>query len=96
MPASHSRQRQRGIAIYLEMPNLVSLAARASNGQRWPNANTVVNTLTRRTCKMTARPDHPHSALTGVDFLDVTTGMAGALATMFPCDKGVAKTEPPP
>jgi hypothetical protein len=78
------------------MPNLVSLTARASNGQRWPDAATVVDTLTRRTCNMTARPDHPHSAPTGIDILDMTTGMAGALATMFPYDKGLARTESPP
>ena len=54
-----------------------------------------IDTPTRRVCKMTARPDHPHSAMTGIDVLDMTTGMARALATMFPCDKGVAKTESP-
>ena len=37
---------------------------------------------------MTARPDHPHSALTGIDVLGMTTGMAGALAAMFLCDNG--------
>ena len=38
--------------------------------------------------EMTAIPDHPRSALTGIDVLDMTTGMAGALATMFLCDNG--------
>ena len=37
---------------------------------------------------MTAKPDHPRSALTGIHVLDMTTGMAGALATMFLCDNG--------
>ena len=55
-----------------------------------------IDTPTRRTCKMTARPEQPYSPLTGIDVLDMTTGMAGALATMFPCDKGMARTESPP
>ncbi len=37
---------------------------------------------------MTAGPDRPKSALTGISVLDMTTGMAGALATMFLCDNG--------
>ena len=37
---------------------------------------------------MTAGPDGPKSALTGFNVLDMTTGMAGALATMFLCDNG--------
>ena len=53
----------------------------------------LIDTLTRCKRKMTARPDHPRSALTGIDVLDMTTGMAGALATMFLSDN-VAKTEP--
>ena len=54
-----------------------------------------IDTLTWCKCDMTARPDHPRSALTGIDVLDMTTGMAGALATKFLYDKGVAKTESP-
>jgi hypothetical protein len=44
---------------------------------------------------MTARPDHPRSALTRIDDLDVTTGTAGAVATKFLYNRGVAKTESP-
>ena len=54
-----------------------------------------IDTLTWCKCDMTARPDHPRSALTRIDDLDVTTGTAGALATKFLYDKGVAKTESP-
>ena len=54
-----------------------------------------IDNLTWCKCDMTARPDHPRSALTGIDVLDMTTGMAGALATKFLYDKGVAKTESP-
>ena len=54
-----------------------------------------IDTLTWCKCDMTARPDHPRSALTRIDDLDMTTGMAGASATKFRCDD-VAKTESPP
>ena len=54
----------------------------------------LIDTLTWCKCKMTARPDHLCSALQGIDVLDMTTGMAGALATMFLCDN-VSKTESP-
>ena len=37
---------------------------------------------------MTASPDRPQSALTGINVLDMSTGMAGALATLFLCDNG--------
>ena len=55
----------------------------------------LIDTLTWCERKMTARPDHPRSALTGVDVLDMTNGMAVALATIFVCNNG-AKTESPP
>ena len=55
----------------------------------------LIDTLTLCKCKMTARPDHPRSALTRIDVLDVTTGTAGAVATKFLYDRGVAKTTSP-
>ena len=55
-----------------------------------------IDTLTWCKCDMTARPDHPRSALTRIDDLDVTTGTAGAVATKFLFDRGVARTESPP
>ena len=54
-----------------------------------------IDTLTWCKCDMTARPDHPRSALTRIDVLDVTAGKAGASATMFLFDRGVARTQSP-
>lgn len=41
---------------------------------------------------MKAGPDGPKSALIGFNVLDMTTGIAGALATMFLCDNGANVT----